>query len=431
MGIQNLPLRLVVAFHVVVLVLFLSGIGIDYPPRNRAVLVLYIAILEGALIAGYRLGSGVRPYDLGGVHSRIPLLGLAAIALLFVPNVLAYTGGGIGNFYTFLINPAEAYALAVDRASTGREERAALIAVKTIVSPLVVSVLPVLGFLYFRYRRYGKQLLAAAFLSFAISVFRGTDKEVFDVAVLVFVAWLAARAHRQIGDGKNVLRLVSRRTVFVGAAVGGLLLAIFSYRKSERLDGVGTACFQGTPICQQISTEGSLMVGIDYFLRYLTQGYFGLSAGLDAEVQVAGTGVGHSRPMQYLFETFLGITSRPGLTDQLPALGWTDRGAWSTGYVWIANDATIYGVPVVILVTAFVFGMGWRQVCHAPDIPSLVVTCYLFYTFIYMIGNLQVAQIGDIYLGLIFWVAMYTFKRIGVGLKIGESRGPSARAISG
>lgn len=419
---RTLPIALIIAFHITALTLFVLGAGIEYPERNRGTLLTYVFILELSLLIGFLVGTRLPTYRTAKTRtgqetrpfgSLVPLLGLAVMCALFFPEIRAYTGGSFAQFADFVRNPAEAYSLMADRVAEGRDERLPLLVAKTLSSFLVVTVLPVFGFLYFRYGRHGWKLLLASVLTLLTSIFRGTDKELFDVAILLGAAWVLARCHL-LTDGNldKRVQLLSRRVTLVSGVTAVGLVAAFSFRKSQRMEGVRYACFRNTDLCFYLDSSSPIETGAAYFLRYMTQGYYGLSVSFDAEQKTAGTGVGHSRPLQYLFEQFLGIPSSPAITGQLTDLGWTSSGAWSTGYVWIANDVTLYGVPVIMTMLGLVFGISWRQVLRRPDIPSLVVCTYSIYSMIYMIGTLQVAQNGSVYIGLLFWVLIFLNRRL-------------------
>lgn len=420
MSVRFAPLVVIGLLHTVGLAIFLLGVGVAYPPGNRTVLVAYILLVELAMVLGFAAGTRLALHSLNRLPlaqvarrqqtERFLLAGFLATLLIFGPEVTAYTGGQLSQFLDYLTDPRTAYQLMGEQIAGGREDRLVLILVKMVLSPLLVAVIPGLGFLYFRYRRYGRYLAAASILEFVMSVFRGTDKEIFDVAILLLFAWLAALAHRAAGEGVRRIRLLTWQRAVTGVAAVTAIFGAFSFRKVERTAALDLACFQNTDVCQNLQAAGQWETGLKYFSRYLTQGFYGLSVALDADVSVSGTGLGHSRPLAYLGEQYLGVmSSGGGVTEQLTSLGWTNRGAWSTGYVWIANDVTLYGVPIVILFMALIFGMAWQRVVKSPTLPAVIVAGYSFYTFFYIIGNLQVAQVGFLYVGVLLWASYFLF----------------------
>lgn len=399
------PLYIVVGFWSVTLLLYCSNLFIQYPDGGKILVFGYVFLSAVLLIAGYFFGLRLRfrVIDIKNPE-RVAGLGFLFYLILFVPTVYSYTGNSIFSFFDLLFSPSDAYKSMVDTVTGSRDERGSLILVKTLLSPFVISVIPYFSYTWFKYRKNGRYLIAVIFLYFSMSVYRGTDKEGFDVLILVFSALLMA--------SPSVFSFLSKdrkKIFYIFFVLMALLMLVynFSYRKGERLSGVNEVCFKGTAICNAIDPEqGGGEFGAFMLSRYLTQGYHGLSLAFGAEYN-SGYGFGHSRPLQYLSSKVFGDVDRNMVVSQLDSLGWASKGLWSTGFVWLANDVPLLMVPFVIMFFGFIMAMAWKMAVTRENFPAIIVFSFMFFSLVYMPGNLQLAQSGDLYVGYLFWLSFF------------------------
>jgi len=396
------PLLIILCFWGFTYGLYISDIVLKYPERNDFLLFLYVTVCSASLVFGYLFGIAVKVKPADPINSKtIAFVGFFSIIVLFVPIVYVYTGSGLGQFFELLTSPAAAYNSMQEAVSEGREQRLPIILSKIVLSPFIVAALPYFAFQFFRYKRHKYLLLSLIFLSISMSVFRGTDKEIFDAFIILFAVFISAKP--------NIFRMrffnikFMRSIVLLSLSIV-LVLSVFSFRKSERLEAATTLCFKGTEICNSVDPIGDPVGFGGYMLvRYLTQGYYGLAVAFDAEFE-SGFGMGHSRPLQFLGGKVFGLDFSGNVVGQLDSLGWASKGLWSSGFVWLANDVPISFVPVLILMVAFLVGRAWKQVISDESFVSLIIFVYLFFTLVYMPANLQLAQSGDLYLGFLFWL---------------------------
>lgn len=400
-----IPLYIVVGFWGATLFLYCSNIFIQYPGGGKLIVFGYVLFCAVLLIAGYFLGLKIRfkTVDIKNTN-RVAVLGFLFYLILFVPTVYSYTGNNIFSFFDLLLSPSDAYKSMVDTVTDSRDERGALILVKTLLSPFVITVIPYFSYTWFKYKENGRYLVAVIFLYFSMSVYRGTDKEGFDVLILVFSALLMANPSMFTFLSKDKKKALYFVFIFVVLLV---LVYNFSYRKGERLSGVNEVCFKGTAICNAIDPEqGGAAFGAFMLSRYLTQGYHGLSIAFEADFN-SGYGFGHSRPLQYLSSKVFGGVDRNMVVSQLDSLGWASKGLWSTGFVWLANDVPLLLVPFVILFFGLIMALAWKMAITRENFPAIIVFSFMFFSLIYMPGNLQLAQSGDLYVGYLFWLSFF------------------------
>lgn len=409
------PIKIIVAFWLFTFVIYIFDFLVEYPGKNDFLVSFFVLLCVATLSFGYCLGVSIagrrlsRKYD-----DKIGCLGIFLYVVTFYPTVVAYTGGDLSGFFELFLSPSEAYKMMADKVSSGRSERAELIILKLMVSPLVISAIPYFSLKYFTGEGSGWWVVLLVFLYFSMSVFRGTDKETFDVFILIFSVFLVARPD-VLGMSWVNKKLFLYLSVFAFSFF--LVFSNFSYRKADRLEDVDVFCFKDTLICNDISErEGFIEFGGFMLVRYLGQGYHGLALAFDGDFS-SGYGFGHSRSLQYIGVEFLGSDYQDNMVSQLDELGWASRGLWSTGFVWLANDVPLYVVPLVVCFIGFLLGASWKLACYGKDLHSTIVFSFLFFSLIYMPGNLQLAQSGDLYIGFVFWLILYIIKLLLVRIR--------------
>lgn len=407
---------IVVSFQVFTSILFFSDFIIEYPNRNDFLLLLLLSSILVFFMGGYAVGIRMpipvrRPINV----NVLAHIGLISMAALLIPSIHAYTGSEITDFMSRATNPGEAHSEMIRVASQPREERIVLLAAKTLVSPFTVTVIPFFAYQVFQRRRHLSRYLIAIGLLVVFSVFRGTDKELIDIVILSVAASLAPLS---LNLRKVFTARVFRLTVAL-ALMFSITIAAFGFRKTDRVGEVAERCFTKTSICYSFEVMGRSGVGartLVFLWSYLTQGYYGLSVALDAEFR-PGYGLGHSRPLTYLASR-MGVGPMEVTTDQLDSLGWSSKGAWSTGIAWIGNDVPFFLIPIVFGMIGILSGVAWIVTLRYGDGLALVIFCYLFYTMIYMPANLQLAQIGDAYLGVLSLSAVFIAQRVAAFLRL-------------
>ncbi|MBZ6377434.1 hypothetical protein B5C34_04955 [Pacificimonas flava] len=378
-----------------------------YPPADSLIKVLiFLALTIFCFGVGAAFGRGQFTPLISSSRTAKRLF-LASLLLNFIIlplNVSTYAGVSLLEVPGLIFDPASAYSQMHDSLAADRSERIELLAFKAIFSWLLVLFLP-LAIILYRERRIGLISCGLAFgCAVVFSIARGTDKELFDIAILVFASLLLP-IDRPQGDRSKAGR-VAIWPYIVGGAGLVFILAAFVFRKTERLAQLTFHCFQNTNSCiylnDYIEDPFTFLFIMGY--RYLTHGFNGLEAAVEGAMSFCPF-YGHSRPLTYLAEQF-GMNCDAGIVQQLDYLGWTSRGAWSTGFVQLGNDFGLWLVPVFFLAFGWYTRRLYRSVSQTGCYIAKTLFVYNIYTLLYMVGNLQLAQTGDIYFGYLFWTAV-------------------------
>ncbi|MGZ5441411.1 MAG: hypothetical protein ACXW5U_03925 [Thermoanaerobaculia bacterium] len=354
-----MPLLPIFAFYIVTYTIYQGNIFVLYPPRNDLLLSFYLAGCMAAILFGYFLGTLGPRWN--GIYLRmrpVANIGLLAVIVLFIPAVKAYTGQGLQDISRLFLDPAAAHSQMVEVVAGSRDERLWLLLVKSLASPFTVVVVPFFAYRCFHLGKDRWRFITALLLMVLFSVFRGTDKELFDAFILSAGAYTVAVAR----DQKRLLSPRVLKWAAASAVLLVLLIALFGFRKVDRIGPAAYRCLADTDVCHPLAFGGEITntsVTVVMLANYLTQGYHGLASALDGEFHT-GWGVGHSRPLRYLAGR-LGLWTDGMLTDQLDRLGWATKALWSSGLTWIANDVGFFGVPLILAMMAMALPVAWKQ----------------------------------------------------------------------
>lgn len=415
------PVFIPLAFWLVTYLAYESRIFIDYPDRNSGLLFIFFMANLTAGLVGYIAASLLKiSYFSKSSYRRQALFGFYFYALLFYPAVKIYTGNNILDFFALLASPLEAYSNMQEQLTQDRMDRIWLIISKIIASPFILIALP---YFFMRVIVYGKDkthLAIMVLLYFAMSVFRGTDKQLFDVFIIFFTTFLAVKPrfiYKVFSTKKNISQFLCLVFFLI------FIIGAFSLKKEDRLQSVEQRCLISQNVCYELKKDNNILFAGTLLYTYLTQGYYGLSVSFDAEFN-SSYGFGHSSSLEYL-GSLLGLSFEKNVVDQLDELGWAAKGRWSTGFVSIANDIPFYFIPFVSFFLFFFMSISYKIYRESKDVLALTIFVYFMYTLIYMPANLQIAQSGDLYLGFLLLTLLFLLKIFRANVSVTEIGNPS------
>ncbi len=238
------------------------------------------------------------------------------------------------------------------------------------------------------------RILAALFIFPMVgsSFMRGTDKETFDILVMIIICAFYSGFKRKI---------------IVGAAVlVPIFLILFVERKLGRREDL-PACFEF--VC--ISYDGLLSAispklefGWTMIVLYITNGYQGLSVALTVPFEFQ-FGLGHLPPIQRLLCSLTRMMCDISTyDDRITEAGWDAAYRWTTLFPTLANDIHFVLIPI------YMFFMGRIMRCaeifwqNEKNPIALATLIMLSIFFAYLSANMQVAISLDWAVAWIFFV---------------------------
>jgi hypothetical protein len=400
------PLVLALAYICGSIVLYWVG-PIDWPMTNALELAIFQVLAIFAIAIGYLSAAGRPLTSATGIDLR-PFfrIGVLLTLSLQIPLTLTYTNKYPWDVFQALMDQRTTYEDMLDHIASQHGSRFYVPLFRSIIMPFFYAALTY-GVLHFKkLTRSDRFLLFVLILCpVNLSLLRGTDKEIFDLAVVLGGLGLVQFARRQRAS-PHPLRLGGRRIVLGVLAVAvasSAAFTLFAFRKYERLGTTDEFCFAENLICADHSgpllsaLPGFVSFGISMLTFYLTNGYYGLSIALEQPFDFA-YGIGHSSALISLSERISDL-SVLDLTyvGKASAAGWDHRYYWSTIFPWIASDVGFFGSIIVIGLIGRLFCRAWVDSVLSKNDCAAVVFVLLCLLFFYLPANNQVTQTFDLY----------------------------------
>lgn len=400
------PIKLLLAFLIFSELLFFLGPR-DYGINNSNMLGAYLLILNVSLWGGYKFG--IRKFRVKAkkkLFLKIEAILLISFVLMLISlsSMLSARGLSLINLFPYIFysiqNPGDAYYAETDVLETSP--------IILMLSFIVSSSIPLGVYNWNNLNRKYKLLLTILiFLKISSWICIGSRKGIFDVLLIIFVAYIARNQSIIINKGKR------RKLIFWGTLSLTLFIIYFIISNIARykfsLAGeyiLNINSFR--PFYQNHVPEWILII-LDNITGYLCQGYYALAVCLEM-------GVIMPSPMGSSWFTIaiakkLGYDPVPGTYMRLLE-NTTDidmSGNWHTMYVWLANDVTFIGVPVVIFIVGLIFGIAWKDVVLGKNIAAVPILSLITVMVFYFFANNQIMSFD--FIPFVFWLIYYLYAR--------------------
>lgn len=406
--VQYFPLRISLLFLIFTELLFWVG-PIRYNISNNLVLMLYLAVVNIALYYGY--SSGVRSFKYSKYQLRRSVVGILLVVGLFAVYrnlVNTWANHGLGVSITTLVNsifnPGEAYHSENSSLTYygGFFDMTFLGIFRTIAIPLGIC----------KWKSLNKSLrlvvILTIFLQVATFLGVGVRKGLFDLMLYLFFIYIAKKSE-VITDKKKYRKVKSISIILVAVFLFYFVFSIVS-RSGESLQYM---VYQGGADIREFYTThfpNWLTYSIQMISSYLCQGYYALAEGLAIGIKKIAM-FGDSWVSIYYSNKFFGYDPTP-LTymADLEAIGIDMRINWHTMYLWLANQYTFIGVPIVIYFVGYLFAVSWNDSIVGKNDLSFLTLSFIVIMVFYMFANNQV--LSDNAVSFWFWVILYLMSRI-------------------
>lgn len=215
------------------------------------------------------------------------------------------------------------------------------------------------------------------------SLLRGTDKELFDIFIILFVA--------------AVYRGLFTKRLFYLVPLAPVMMSLFVLRRISRFHGKLPNCLPDSTACFSYTSWVSKTLGPQmeilyvFFTSYVTQGYQGLAYAMRMKFHF-NYFFGHLPPLKQATCAFTSaICDLPDYQSALTLVGWDTSNRWITAYTVIANDLSFWFVPLYMILLGIAYRrarMFWKT---SRDIPALCTLFLIAMFFIYSSANMQIA----------------------------------------
>jgi hypothetical protein len=415
---QRRPARFLLGYFMFTLLLYFFG-PISYPTPRPLYLLVVLSLYWLAFALAYNNASRgpIANTSVGRATTawRRWVRAGAVINIAITPILsVVYTGQSIGNAFFRVGGQGEAYSKYQSYVleSIDTQSRLVVSFFRSFVAPAILFGL-IVGIR--RWKELDTQtrlLVAGSVLSqLLFSSLRGTDKEGVDLVVYVFVGFLSSASASQV---KRLGR------AFAALLLCVVLAFVFIGRRSERYSGNLPGCFTQAHICvDRDATHWDERLGETTYLgagilsSYIVQGYYGYS--LSMELPFKSTyGVGNSAITMSLYRRLTGNTALldRAYTSRSAEVGWDTRYSWSSLFVWIANDFSIWGVMPVMAMIGMIMARCWKKFRLTGDEHSYLTFVMLFIVLLYSPVNNQLGTGLDTYVGAFFVVGSWIAKNL-------------------
>jgi hypothetical protein len=378
-----------------------------WPVRNSLKLYGFLALAHTALVIGYLKGIRKAPRPSRVRWSPVRLVGISIILnlALLVPTLRYRTGGHV-DLAASMANPGAAYRIALS-APINRPDLRLVEYARDLFGPLLYLLLP-LSVVYWRdlglWGRIGAILAIAGELSIWLAT--GRTKGIAELFIVVPWLVLIQQRARSRAEWSRAIRATSGLLGLGAIAVS----AVFIFFVSSRSPSNEVSTFdKDAQIDARIPLDGKLgtvpkkvILGLS---SYLSQGYYGLSLGLD-EPFVPSWGLGHSTVLMVTAEKVTGNQSLHERTypARIEKEGWEALSRYHTFYLWIASDVTFLGTIVVVYFLGRLLATSWISTVQGRDPAALTVFYLVLLICYYIPANNQVSQYGELMTA--FWVSL-------------------------
>ncbi len=244
---------------------------------------------------------------------------------------------------------------------------------------------------------------------------KGTNFGVIIVLLSVLWAFFASYDKSFSLKKKNLL------VITIVAIVGFVLaLIVFNYNVESRtggdfsrmsennFTGGGGEYVNTNSILYKIVPE-NLIMSFLFIFSYLAGGYYNLEKMFECGITWT-YGFGNN-PSLYHLAGVIGIdASSPGYQMRIEQLYGVDSAiSWHTGYLWLANDFTIIGVPIVIFLIGKIMGYSFSLYKNEKDLLSGII--FLIFANMMMLMFANNNYLSSVFYGFMFLFPYWLLKR--------------------
>lgn len=273
---------------------------------------------------------------------------------------------------------------------------------------------PLSIYLWAELKRYHKVFFFIfAFFYLASFLTTGTTAGVFTISYLTVAPFVMKAAkqkyYHELEFGRKKIsgktRLIRLIAIVVGVSAS---LWVFSNNMESRL-GWKTIGGNWSSFPWNIVPD-SMKTAVYWLTGYVAQGYEALSYCIDLPFTPT-FGLGGSWFLIQNFSSLLNIKILDyTYLGKAEAFGYGAYHNWHTVYVWLANDVSFVGVPILLSVLFYLMAQSWRDYLEKNDPFAFVFMTIMGFFCLYISANNTVFTHSDTLFA--FWIALYLWKHL-------------------
>lgn len=407
--IEYYPLRVLLGFLIVTEVLFFVG-PLNYMIPNPFTLLLYLIVLNLCLWWGYKKGvRSFRPSNYQLKSNTIDLIIIIGLILEFLSLVSMWAQSGISVSYeslvSALLNPGEAYY-----SDSGEEVETSIVGI--LLSPIAFAALP-LGICTWKKRPQYIKVVIVLIITITIVKWLGVGKRKGLLDVLLIITFCVIAYKTALIENKKLHRRLLY--VILGLIVAFVFYFVFSNLSRNGQDSLAEALVASGFFNVKKFYVNYLPPVITLILlsvtSYLCQGYRALALGLSQGIlPIAPLG---SSWFTIAIARKLGYDPVPDtymmLLEKKYDIGMSMN--WHTIYLWLANDFTFWGVPLIVYFIGYFWAQSWCDSVHGKNVLAFPVMSLFSIMVFYFFANNQVFSFSFVPFVVLFAFYQITKKR--------------------
>jgi hypothetical protein len=329
------------------------------------------------------------------------IFALAFEVMIFVSYSKSISSFSLQTIFYNIINIGDIYQLSLDVA---RESRDVNLLRQFITLFGVLKQIAIVGYLMrsdrlVKFRFFFWLALILSMIN--VLAFKGTQKEVGDLAIYIFSVWMIKQALR----GNIKLSKILVPTLILVFGVFGFVQLSRASTYNINLTEFHNSFFIFNSNHLVYKLFGSKIgFAITSVIFYVSGGYYGLTKSLLVPFRWT-YGLGNSFALSSYAAQYFGIENM--IVNSIPSraeaiTGYPALMYWSTMFPWIASDLTFPGSIVLMFVIARIYSICWKESVQKNNLLSALLFSRLNILWAFLPANNQLMQTRESTLATVF-----------------------------
>lgn len=404
--IRLFPIKVTLIFLIFTEILYVIG-PIDYNVNNYGYTMLYLLTCNFFLYKGYKSSAYTnhKSYIPTNIDKIIKfILFFSAIILIYKLYTLigSISPSALYNkVYESILSPSDAYKDKIEGGSIS-----SMTYIFMFLSPINSASIPI-GIYYWKRNKRILNIITILLIIGEVLywICIGTRKGIFDTILIVFFLFFAS--NNQYITNKNRSRKISLYIVVTMIIfIGYFVWSNMSRMGAENINEYGDLFYGIKESYKSLpSTVTATILAIE---GYLCQGYYALSLALN-EFMMGNVpftfGCGNNFFTINVLERFnIEIIDNTYLKILYDNYGIDPYINWHSIYVWLANDFTFLGVPVILYIIGKLFARTWMG-CIYGNFYAIAIFSLTMLMVVYSYANNQILSFS--FIAFVVWLYLY------------------------
>ena len=414
------PLTIVIGFNLFTLIIFFTA-PVRWATENLVPFLIFALLCQGMIIIGFQTGykkyqntdvSSSIFYKLSGKNLDFLFLFYSFTFLYKYAFLLKFNLFDIKGMISFLMlgiaNPQTGYALSVDATRPD-----ILNWYLYFFSSIINQVFFIVGFIKWKDLNLFKKCLFFFFILIELFYWmgRGTNFGVICLITTFAFSFIFKIKSLKLNFSQSVLFSF----VFLFLLIASI--SVFNYNLKNRSDNYEIDALQFSFGSSEVDEDHYMFSLIPrsqhtsymYLVSYLTQGYYHTCLAFDLDYKPTYF-VGNNPALISLANLFKIDVWKDTYMVRLESKGVDPLVNWHSAYTWYASDFTFFGVPFLLCLIGYFFGISWALSIYNNDLFSKIMFIIFGNMLLYLFANNS--YLANVFYSFIFILPLWFFTRV-------------------